>query len=127
MPIHRGVVVSAGLMAKTVKVRVATRVMHPIVRKVITKHTSFLVHDEEQTGQIGDIVEIAEGEQRSTKKKFTITKKIHEAKLPALLAQAAADLAQQTKQAKQAEQAEQAGQANPTKPARKAKHAKHAK
>ncbi|KAI9798816.1 MAG: hypothetical protein M1825_004989 [Sarcosagium campestre] len=60
-----GVVVSAGLMMKTVKVRVARRIWDSHIRKHYIKPENLLVHDPRASLIAGDIVTISPGWRRS--------------------------------------------------------------
>ncbi|KAJ1959640.1 hypothetical protein IWQ62_004531 [Dispira parvispora] len=57
---------------KTAKVRVAHHLLHPKVQKVITRHRNFLVHDEKEKSQVGDIVRIEACQKISKRKAFSI-------------------------------------------------------
>ena len=56
----RGKVVS-DKMDKTVVVKVERSYTHPLYKKVIRIHKKYKVHDESETANLGDIVEIYEG------------------------------------------------------------------
>ncbi|NLM16257.1 MAG: 30S ribosomal protein S17 [Candidatus Riflebacteria bacterium] len=45
---------------KTVKVEIEGIVQHPLYKKYIKRHTTFLVHDPEEKCKTGDIVKIEE-------------------------------------------------------------------
>jgi len=55
------VVTSAGLMQKTVKVRIGTQKWNKKVRKYFNHHTFLLVHDPRSSLRTGDIIEISPG------------------------------------------------------------------
>ncbi|OCL01267.1 nucleic acid-binding protein [Glonium stellatum] len=56
-----GVVVSAGKMAKTVKVRIAKQEWHKHIRKFFPSSTTYLVSDPNSSLHEGDVVRIASG------------------------------------------------------------------
>ena len=71
-----GVVVSMK-SAKTIKVNVENKMMHPIYKKIIKQHKDYLVHYEGKDElQIGDRVMIEEGKPISKSKTFYFLKKI---------------------------------------------------
>lgn len=59
---------------KTVKVEVERVVNHPIYKKNFKKTKNFLVHDEENKAQVGDIVTFYETKPVSKRKTWTLTK-----------------------------------------------------
>ncbi|KAF2101780.1 ribosomal protein S17, partial [Rhizodiscina lignyota] len=61
-----GVVVSAGTMSKTVKVRITRPIWNKRVQKQFTTHIDHLVHDPSNTARLGDIVSIMSGFRVST-------------------------------------------------------------
>ena len=68
-----GVVVSAD-MDKTVVVRVERRVLEPEFKKYMSKRKKFLVHDEKEECDVGDVVEIHETRPLSRRKNWTLSK-----------------------------------------------------
>ncbi len=68
----RGIVVSAGTMAKTVRVEVKREIWHPKVKKHLRRKRIFLVHDESGRVPQGAIVEIEETRPISRHKHFRI-------------------------------------------------------
>ncbi|CAG8559754.1 6426_t:CDS:2, partial [Scutellospora calospora] len=66
-----GIVIGTA-MQKTVKVRVARQFVHPIVRKIITRHKNFFAHDEKELCALGDVVRIEACRPLSKKKSFTV-------------------------------------------------------
>ncbi|KAI9787701.1 MAG: hypothetical protein M1839_000232 [Geoglossum umbratile] len=68
-----GVVVSAGKMMKTVKVRVASQVWNNHIRKHFTRPVNHLVHDPSSSLCEGDIVRIARGWRTSKHKRHIAT------------------------------------------------------
>ncbi|MCS7213000.1 MAG: 30S ribosomal protein S17 [Candidatus Calescibacterium sp.] len=73
-----GVVLSAGKMQKTVKVKVETLVKHPKYKKYIKRTKKYLVHDPENRAQVGDKVVIREGRPFSKLKRFFLVKILNE-------------------------------------------------
>lgn len=57
--VFTGVVVS-DVCDKTVSVKVERRVMHPLIKKFVTKSRKFAAHDENNTFKKGDVVRIRE-------------------------------------------------------------------
>ncbi|MCJ1362256.1 hypothetical protein MMC16_001358 [Acarospora aff. strigata] len=68
-----GVVVSAGKMLKTVKVRIATQVFDRHIRKFFPSSVTHLVHDPRSSLREGDIVRIAPGWRVSKTKRHVVT------------------------------------------------------
>ena len=52
-------VVTSNKMTKTIVVSVERRVPHPLYRRIMTKTSKFLAHDEKNACSIGDTVSIA--------------------------------------------------------------------
>ncbi|CAK7272838.1 hypothetical protein SEPCBS57363_005348 [Sporothrix epigloea] len=77
-----GVVVSAGLMQKTVKVRVGGREWNPLVKKHFNKPQSFLVHDPNDSLRTGDVVAISPGWRMSRSKRHVVKRIIAPAQIP---------------------------------------------
>ncbi|MDW7759308.1 MAG: 30S ribosomal protein S17 [Acidobacteriota bacterium] len=59
-------------MKKTVKVQVVRQVRHPLYKKSVKLRTSFLVHDEFEKCNIGDVVRIVETRPISKKKHWRV-------------------------------------------------------
>ena len=74
----QGEVVSDG-MDKTLSVRVERRFKHPKYNKFIKRHTKYLVHDEENTGRVGDVVEVAECRPMSKTKRWRLVRVVKSA------------------------------------------------
>ncbi|KAF9334800.1 hypothetical protein BG006_001453 [Podila minutissima] len=66
-----GVVVGTA-MQKTVKVRVMSQKIHPIVRKTYKSYKNYLVHDEGSSCKLGDVVRIEACRPLSARKHFTV-------------------------------------------------------
>ncbi|CAK7266221.1 hypothetical protein SEPCBS119000_001910 [Sporothrix epigloea] len=78
----QGVVVSSGLMQKTVKVRVGGREWNPIVKKHFNKPQSYLVHDPNDSLRTGDVVAISPGWRMSRNKRHVVKRIIAPAQIP---------------------------------------------
>ncbi|KTW27725.1 30S ribosomal protein S17 [Pneumocystis carinii B80] len=77
----KGIVVSSGLMNKTVKVKVIRKVLHPKVHKLITLHKNYLVHDEGSVCKNGDLVRIEACRPLSARKRFAVAEILQKAKI----------------------------------------------
>lgn len=69
-------VVSSNKMDKTVVVRVERVKEHPIYRKKFTVTSNFKAHDEKNSCQVGDLVEITETRPISKDKRWVVDHKI---------------------------------------------------
>jgi len=74
-----GTVVS-NKMEKTIVVAIENNVRHPIYKKIMKSTKKFKVHDEENTCNVGDVVEIAETRHLSKDKYFRLVRIIERAK-----------------------------------------------
>lgn len=74
-----GTVVS-NRMDKTISVAVDRQVKHPIYGKFITKTTKYLAHDEENSANEGDVVQIMSTRPLSKRKTWRLEKIIERAK-----------------------------------------------
>lgn len=81
--------VTSAKQDKTITVLVERRFMHPIYKKYLKKSSKFAAHDENNTAQEGEKVQIIECAPISKKKRFTLFKG-HEA----TMAEAAGDTAE---------------------------------
>ena len=61
---------------KTVVIKVERQVKHARYRKIITREKKYMAHDEENTGQIGDLVMIQESRPLSRHKTWRVIKTI---------------------------------------------------
>lgn len=68
-----GIVVSAGLMRKTVKVRVTRPVFNRRVQKTFAHHVDHLVHDPSSAARLGDVVSIQSGYRASKQVKHLLS------------------------------------------------------
>ncbi len=73
-----GVVVSDA-MDKSVIVRVDRLAKHPLYKKYVRKRAKFMAHDEENTCDVGDTVEIVESRPLSKMKRWRIRRIINKA------------------------------------------------
>lgn len=64
--------VIAKTMRKTVKVQVERQVRHPRYKKPIRQRRTFLVHDENETCRVGDVVRIVETRPISRLKRWRV-------------------------------------------------------
>ncbi len=59
-------------MQKTIVVEVSRRVPHPLYKRIITRRSKFLVHDEEGEAHTGDTVRIVETRPTSKRKRWRL-------------------------------------------------------
>jgi len=59
---------------KTITVSIQTRYSHPQYRKIVTKTKKYMAHDENNTGEIGDIVLLEESRPLSRQKRWILKK-----------------------------------------------------
>ncbi|KAI9363794.1 30S ribosomal protein S17 [Pilaira anomala] len=74
-----GMVVS-NAMQKTIKVKVISQKVHPIVLKTMKTHKNYLAHDENETCKLGDVVRIEACRPLSKHKHFSVAEVIRSAK-----------------------------------------------
>lgn len=72
-------VVSSNKMDKTVVVAVERRVPHPLYRRIVTRTSRFLAHDEQNACSIGDTVAIEETRPLSKRKRWRLKEIIRKA------------------------------------------------
>lgn len=77
--VREGIVVS-NKMEKTVVVKIERHVPHPIYGKIVLRTNKFKAHDEEQTCDIGDRVEIMETRPLSREKRWRVTRILEKVK-----------------------------------------------
>ena len=65
-------VVVGNKMKKTVTVLVERQVRHPLYKKIVKKRKKFLVHDEYEKCQVGDLVKIVETRPLSKRKRWRV-------------------------------------------------------
>jgi len=73
-----GIVKSDG-MDKTVVVSVERRVPHPLYRRIVTRTSKFLAHDEQNACGVGDRVAIVETRPASKRKRWRVSRIITKA------------------------------------------------
>ena len=61
-------------MDKTIVVRIARRISHPLYKKIITRYKNFNAHDEKNEAQVGDLVEIMETRPLSKTKRWRLVR-----------------------------------------------------
>ena len=71
--VRKGIVVKKS-GAKTVKVAVSYREVHPVYGKVITRTKNYQAHDEDDSAKVGDNVTIMETRPLSATKRWRIVK-----------------------------------------------------
>jgi small subunit ribosomal protein S17 len=72
-------VVTSNKMSKTVVVSVERKVPHPLYRRIVTKTSKFLTHDEKNACSIGDTVSIVETRPLSKRKRWRLLQIIRKA------------------------------------------------
>jgi len=72
--------VSSDKADKTVTVVVERRMKHPLYGKVVTVSKKYLAHDEENTYDEGDLVEIVAARPISRRKRFVVTRLVEKAR-----------------------------------------------
>ena len=73
-----GIVKSDG-MDRTVVVSVERRVPHPLYRRIVTRTSNFLAHDEQNACGVGDRVAIVETRPTSKRKRWRVSRIITKA------------------------------------------------
>ena len=71
--VRKGIVVKKS-GAKTVKVAVSYREVHPVYGKVITRTKNYQAHDEDDSAKVGDNVTIMETRPLSATKRWRVVK-----------------------------------------------------
>ncbi|MYC80680.1 MAG: 30S ribosomal protein S17 [Acidobacteria bacterium] len=66
-------------MDKTVVVSVERRVPHPLYRRIVTRTSKFLAHDEQNACAVGDRVAIVETRPASKRKRWRVSRIITKA------------------------------------------------
>jgi small subunit ribosomal protein S17 len=65
-------VVTSAKMQKTIVVEVRRRVAHPVYKRIITKRSKFMAHDEHGKAHEGDMVRIVETRPLSKNKRWSL-------------------------------------------------------
>ena len=73
-------IVTSNKMDKTITVEVLRRVKHPIYGKFVKKTSKLTAHDEENKGDIGDLVRVMESKPISKNKRWRLTKIVEKVK-----------------------------------------------
>jgi small subunit ribosomal protein S17 len=72
-------VVTSNKMNKTIVVSVERQVPHPLYRRIVTRTSKFLAHDENNSCNIGDTVSIIETRPLSKRKRWRLLEVIRKA------------------------------------------------
>ena len=72
-------VVTSAKMKKTIVVEVRRRVAHPVYKRIVTKHSKFMAHDEHGKAHEGDMVRIVETRPLSKNKRWSLKEVIRAA------------------------------------------------
>ena len=72
-------IVTSAKMQKTIVVEVFRRVQHPVYKRIVTKRSKFMVHDEHKKAHEGDMVRIVESRPLSKNKRWTLKAVLREA------------------------------------------------
>src|SRR6187401_3524362 len=65
-------VVTSAKMEKTIVVEVRRRVAHPVYKRIVTKRSKFMAHDENRKAKEGDMVRIVEARPLSKNKRWVL-------------------------------------------------------
>src|SRR5256714_3643539 len=65
-------IVTSTKMQKTIVVEVRRRVAHPVYKRIVTKRSKFMAHDEHGKAHEGDMVRIVESRPLSKNKRWTL-------------------------------------------------------
>ena len=65
-------IVTSAKMQKTIVVEVHRRVQHPVYKRIVTKRSKFMAHDEHGKAHEGDMVRIVESRPLSKNKRWTL-------------------------------------------------------
>lgn len=71
--------VTSAKMKKTIVVEVRRRVPHPVYKRIITKRSKFMAHDEHGKAHEGDMVRIVESRPLSKNKRWSLKEVIRTA------------------------------------------------
>src|SRR5580693_4078614 len=64
--------VTSAKMQKTIVVEVRRRVAHPVYKRIVTKRSKFMAHDEHGKAHEGDMVRIVESRPLSKNKRWSL-------------------------------------------------------
>ena len=73
-------IVSSNKMDKTIVVEIVDKVRHPLYKKIVKRTIKFKAHDEDNTCNIGDRVEIMETRPLSKEKRWRLIKVLERVK-----------------------------------------------
>jgi small subunit ribosomal protein S17 len=65
-------IVTSAKMQKTIVVEVRRRVSHPVYKRILTKRSKFMAHDEHSKAHEGDVVRIVESRPLSKNKRWSL-------------------------------------------------------
>ena len=71
--------VKSDRMDKTIVVKVERRLMHPLYKKIITKYTTLVAHDEQNEAKAGDTVEVVFTRPLSKNKRWRLVRVLERA------------------------------------------------
>jgi small subunit ribosomal protein S17 len=72
-------IVTSTKMQKTIVVEVRRRVAHPVYKRIVTKRSKFMAHDEHNKAHEGDMVRIVESRPLSKNKRWSLKEVIRAA------------------------------------------------
>ena len=72
-------IVTSAKMQKTIVVEVRRRVAHPVYKRIVTKRSKFMAHDEHGKAHEGDMVRIVESRPLSKSKRWSLKEVIRAA------------------------------------------------
>jgi len=72
-------IVTSTKMQKTIVVEVRRRVAHPVYKRIVTKRSRFMAHDEHRKAHEGDMVRIVESRPLSKNKRWSLKEVIRAA------------------------------------------------
>ena len=67
-------------MDKTIVVEIERRIQHPLYKKFISKTTKLIVHDEDNSSKVGDVVSLVQSRPISKRKSWSLEKITQEEK-----------------------------------------------
>src|SRR5437867_9419284 len=76
-------IVTSAKMQKTIVVEVRRRVAHPVYKRIVTRRSKFMAHDEHGKAKEGDVVRIAESRPLSKQKRWMLKEVIRAATIAA--------------------------------------------
>jgi small subunit ribosomal protein S17 len=83
-------VVTSAKMQRTIVVEVRRRVAHPMYKRIVTKRSKFMAHDEHSKAKEGDMVRIVEARPLSKRKRWVLKEVVRAAPVAAAAAPASA-------------------------------------